>query len=70
MSDGLLGLRTRALFGDIPAPHSDRGRALWVCRHLRALRSWITPGAYAWWRLTDDLKQAQRGLLRFRQRRA
>lgn len=57
--------RMRALF---PPPHraTPRGMALDYCLHLRSLRSWIQPGAYAWWRLTDDIRQAQRALLDIR----
>lgn len=58
-------LLMRALYGE-PMPTSAVGKALWRCRRDRALRSWITPGCYAWWRLTGDLKDRQRDLLAFR----
>lgn len=67
IGDATLGMRKRALFGErIPA--TARGKALWQCRNTRALRAWITPGAYAWWIFTDQLKAQQRNLLELRRR--
>ena len=57
--------RMRALFP--PPPRTTRrGRALDACLHLRGLRSWVTPGSYAWWRLCDDIKTSQQALLAVR----
>lgn len=64
-----MSLEMRALFGDDFEVRSEIGHWLFMCRYLRALRSWIKPGAYAWWRLTDDLKAAQRKLAEFRLQR-
>lgn len=66
MDDGH-NLRIRALFGDdMPRRDTKRNSLLRNARHLRALRSWITIGAYAWWRLTDDLKIIQREMVKER----
>lgn len=59
-------LQVRALCGDDFMPKSEVGHWLLACRRTRALRSWITPGAYAWLVLTDQLKIQQRKLLAFR----
>lgn len=61
-----MNLEKRALFGDPFMPKSIVGHWLLVCRQTRALRSWIRPESYAWWRLTDDLKAQQRKLLELR----
>lgn len=39
---------------------TPRGQAVARCLYLRGLRSWITPGAYAWFRLSDDIRSAQK----------
>lgn len=62
-----LALLYRALFPP-PMPSSERGKALWRVMNLRAHRAWITTGCYAWWRFSDDLKEAQRDLLALRKR--
>ena len=62
MSDSL---RIMALFPP-PPPTTERGKLLYAVLRLRALRSWITPGCYAWWRFTDDIKASQRRLVEFR----
>lgn len=61
-----MDLQTRALFGDPFKPRSEAGYWLLQCRHTRALRSWIKPGAYAWLVLTDQLRTQQRKLLEIR----
>lgn len=58
-------LMVRALYGE-PKPGSARGQALWLCRNLRATRSWLTPYSYGWLRYTADLKHAQRQILALR----
>lgn len=64
-------LRQKALFGEpVPSEANRRGSLLWQCRRLRALRSWIRPGAYAELRLSDDLKGVQRRLVWLRKERS
>jgi hypothetical protein len=60
-------LRMFALFPG-KRPDDPRSKALWHCKYIRALRSWIDPDAYAWWVFTDDLKAQQRQLLELRRR--
>lgn len=56
-----------ALFGDsMPITDTPRNRLLRNVRRLRALRSWVTLGCYAWWRLTDDIKNVQRIMVKER----
>lgn len=55
----------RGLFPPV-LPSSERGKLLWMCMHIRDTRAWITPGCYAWWRYTDDLKRAQGRLATYR----
>lgn len=56
-----LHLLKRALFGDsLEAKNTRRGRLLLESRKIRALRAWTKDGCYAWWRLTDDLKNIQK----------
>lgn len=60
-------LLVRALFGDdMPVADTARNRLLRAARRTRALRSWVAIGCYAYWRLTDDLKTAQRALMQER----
>lgn len=58
-------LRTLALFPE-PPPENERGRLLWNCVRTRALRSWIKPGAYAWFIFDGQLKAQQRKLVALR----
>jgi hypothetical protein len=59
--------RMRALFGDdMPVTDSARNKLLRTARHIRALRSWVQPWCYAWFRLTDDLKTTQRAMAKER----
>jgi hypothetical protein len=54
-------LRIRALLGDgMPVTDTKRNKLLRNARHIRALRSWVKEGCYAWWRLTDDLRLVQK----------
>ena len=62
-------LQKRALLGDDFKGGTPLRDALLLCRHLRAMRSWIKVGCYAWWRYSDDLHVAQRKLLEFRKNR-
>lgn len=48
-------------FNDTP-----RGQGLAKLLYLKALRSWVKPGSYAWWRLCDDIETAQRSLAKAR----
>jgi len=53
--------RVGALFGfGRELSDTPRGHAVAQCLYLRALRSWVKPGAYAWWRLCDDIQRAQK----------
>lgn len=58
-------LLARGLFGE-RMPETERGKALWRCRRIRAARAWITPYCYAWFLYTGFLKQAQRDLIALR----
>ena len=59
--------RMRALFGDeMPRTDTERNLLLRNARHIRALRSWVTPGCYAWFMLTDDLHSIQRKMANVR----
>lgn len=62
-------LPIRGLFGDDYKPRSEVGHYLALCRATRATRAWLTPGCYAWWRYTDELKARQRWLVEFRKMR-
>jgi hypothetical protein len=42
---------------------TPRGKAVASVLYLRGLRSWITPGSYAWFRLSDDIHRAQKAML-------
>lgn len=54
--------RVRGLFP--PAPRTtERGKLLDRVLYLRCLQAWITIGSYAWYRLGDDIKAAQRALV-------
>lgn len=44
------------------SPKSEVGHWLLLCRQTRAYLAWIKPGAYAWYRLNDQLKAQQRKL--------
>ena len=58
-------LLVRALFGDpMPVTDTKRNKLLRAARRTRALRSWITEGSYAWWRLTGDLKAVQQEMVK------
>ena len=60
-------LRVRALCGDdFDARGEPRRVLLRRARYERAIRSWVTEGCYAWWRLTDDLKRTQRAMAALR----
>lgn len=63
-------LRVRALLGDKYRPKSEVGHWLLICRDIRAKRSWITTGCYAWWRYTGDLQLMQKRLAKFREMRS
>ncbi len=53
--------RMGALFGfGRSLNDTPRGQAIARCLYLRGLRSWVTPGAYAWFRLNDDIRLAQK----------
>ena len=59
--------RIGALFGfGRKLSDTPRGRAVANCLRTRALRSWVTPGSYAWWRLCDDLNAARANCLAVR----
>jgi hypothetical protein len=62
-------LEKRALLGDDFKGGTPRRDALRLCRQLRATRSWITVGCYAWWRYSDYLHAAQGKLLELRKNR-
>ena len=58
-------LRIRALTGDDFETNGKlRRELLWRARQIRALRSWVREGCYAWWRLSDDLKRTQQEIRR------
>lgn len=58
-------LRVRALCGDdFESRGTFRGELLKRARHVRALRSWVKEGCYAWWRMTGELKAIQQEMLK------
>jgi hypothetical protein len=65
-----LVLQKRSLFGDNFKVKSEVGHWLLMCRHNRAVRSWVKEGCYAWWRFTGDLEHWQRKLVVFRRSRS
>ena len=61
------GHRQRVLALFPPAPRTTpRGAALDRVLRLRCMRAWITPGAYAWWVYSGDIKRAQQDLVALR----
>lgn len=59
--------RIIALFGcERKFTDTARGRGLASVLYLKALRSWVKPGCYAWWRLCEDIESAQTALAKAR----